>query len=83
MGTPTFHNTAEQPHSALNLRLLLVLFGIAVSTGLAIGAALAGAAGLMWLGIVLVLVGLIDLIVVLRRRRTRQRESPGNYSLFE
>jgi Family of unknown function (DUF6343) len=76
--------TVGHPYSALNLRLVLALFGAGVSTVLAV---LAELAGLRWLAIVLIVlavVAVVDMIVVLRRRAARHREQPERrFSLFE
>ncbi|MEV0730184.1 DUF6343 family protein [Polymorphospora sp. NPDC050346] len=76
--------THDRPYTALNLRLLLAGFGLAMSAVLAL---LAARSDVPWLAVVLALlaaVAAIDLVVVQRRRRARRREDPGgNYSLFE
>jgi membrane protein YdbS with pleckstrin-like domain len=76
--------TVGHPYSALNLRLVLALFGLVVCTVLAI---LAWWADLVWLAVVLAVlavVAVVDLVVIQRRRRARRREEPGaHHSLFE
>ncbi|KIH98027.1 hypothetical protein LP52_15920 [Streptomonospora alba] len=70
----------ERPYSALNLRLVLAALGIALCVGLG---ATAWAIDFTVLAIVLwalAVVGVIDIVVVLRRRRQR---GPGHDSLFE
>jgi uncharacterized membrane protein YqjE len=76
--------TGEGPRSALNLRLVLAIFGLVSCTGLA--------GLLLWLGyrvaaLVAALVGLtaiVDLVVIQRRRIRRRRAEPGvHHSLFE
>nr|WP_281425953.1 DUF6343 family protein [Polymorphospora rubra] len=81
---PGRRGTHDRPYTALNLRLLLAGFGLAMSTILAI---LAARSGVPWLAVVLgvlAVVAAVDLVVVQRRRRARRREDPqGRYSLFE
>ncbi|MFG2109060.1 MULTISPECIES: DUF6343 family protein [Micromonospora] len=71
-------------YSALNLRLVLALFGLVTMTVFAV---LAFAAGVTWLGVVcaiLAAVAVVDLVVIQRRRAARHREEPGaRHSLFE
>ncbi|SBT37842.1 DUF6343 family protein [Micromonospora auratinigra] len=70
--------------SALNLRLVLALFGLVSMTVFAV---VAFAADVPWLGVgcaVLAVVAVVDLIVIQRRRAARRREEPGvRHSLFE
>ncbi|GAB3061539.1 MULTISPECIES: DUF6343 family protein [Micromonospora] len=76
--------TVGHANSALNLRLVLALFGVVVMTVLAV---FAFAADLAWLGVVcaiLAVVAVVDLVVIQRRRAARRREEPGvRHSLFE
>ena len=75
--------TVGHPYSALNLRLVLAVFGFVTSTVLAV---LAWAAGLGWLAILLFALAataLVDMVVVELRRRARRREGGGRGSLFE
>ncbi|MEU4371267.1 DUF6343 family protein [Micromonospora chersina] len=71
-------------YSALNLRLVLALFGLVTMTVFAV---LAFAADVTWLGVVcaiLAVVAVVDLVVIQRRRAARHREEPGaRHSLFE
>ncbi|MEU9742283.1 DUF6343 family protein [Micromonospora chersina] len=71
-------------YSALNLRLVLALFGLVSMTLFAV---LAFAADVTWLGVVcaiLAAVAVVDLVVIQRRRAARHREEPGaRHSLFE
>lgn len=71
-------------YSALNLRLVLALFGLVSS---AVLAWLTARAGLRWLAVllaVLAVVAVVDLVVIQRRRAARKREQPGvRHSLFE
>lgn len=76
--------TIGQPYSALNLRLVLALFGAAICTVLAV---LSELVGLRWAAVVLIVlavVAVVDTVVVLRRRAARHREQPERrFSLFE
>ncbi|MGH3734819.1 MAG: DUF6343 family protein [Micromonosporaceae bacterium] len=75
--------TVGHAYSALNLRLLLALFGLVMC---AAGAALLfaiGRGGYAWLLVALALVALVDAIVVQRRRTARRRHHPSRRSLFE
>ncbi|MER7001959.1 hypothetical protein ABT297_02790 [Dactylosporangium sp. NPDC000555] len=75
--------TVGHPYSALNLRLVLALFGLVVGVGLGV---LALVAGLTWLAValfVLAATALVDTVVVVLRRRARFREGGGRGSLFE
>ncbi|MCP3781995.1 DUF6343 family protein [Micromonospora sp. A3M-1-15] len=71
-------------YSALNLRLVLALFGLVTMTVFAV---LAFAADVAWLGVVCAIfavVAVVDLVVIQRRRAARHREEPGaRHSLFE
>ena len=75
--------TVGHPYSALNLRLVLAVFGFFSS---AVLGALALAAGFTWLAVilwVLAATALVDSVVVELRRRARIREGGGRGSLFE
>ncbi|WP_433089959.1 hypothetical protein ACQP1P_10645 [Dactylosporangium sp. CA-052675] len=75
--------TFGHPYSALNLRLALAVFGLLTC---AVLGALALAAGLTWLGVILLVLAasaLVDAVVVELRRRARVREGGGRGSLFE
>jgi hypothetical protein len=76
--------TVGHPYSALNLRLVLALFGLVVCAVLAV---LAWRADFGWIAValaVLAVVAVVDLVVIQRRRRARRREEPGaHHSLFE
>jgi membrane protein implicated in regulation of membrane protease activity len=76
--------TVEHPYSALNLRLVLALFGAATCTVLAVLAALANLTWVAGVLIALAVVAAVDLVVVQRRRAARHREEPERrFSLFE
>lgn len=77
--------TVGHPYSALNLRLVLALFGL-VSCGVL--AVLAWRADVLVMAIVLAvlaLVALVDVMVILKRRAARRRAEPPSthHSLFE
>ncbi|MGB2569103.1 DUF6343 family protein [Micromonospora citrea] len=76
--------TVGHAYSALNLRLVLALFGLVSMTVFAV---LAFRAEVAWLGVacaVLAVVAAVDLVVIQRRRAARRREEPGTrHSLFE
>jgi Family of unknown function (DUF6343) len=76
--------TVGHPYSALNLRLALAVFGLAVCAALAV---LLWRAGFVVGGVILgalALTAVVDIVVVQRRRRARRREEPGRgHSLFE
>ena len=76
--------TVGHAYSALNLRLVLALFGLVTMTVFAI---LAFRVEVVWLGVVCALfavVAVVDLVVIQRRRAARHREEPGErHSLFE
>ncbi|HEX5740336.1 MAG TPA: DUF6343 family protein [Pilimelia sp.] len=80
---PGRRGTVGHPYSALNLRLLLAVFGLVVC---AAGAALAFRAGLPLSGALLTVaavVAVVDLTVIQARRRARRRADPDHHSLFE
>jgi uncharacterized membrane protein YqjE len=75
--------TVGHPYSALNLRLVLAVIGVLSC------AVLAGV--LFWLryrpvavvAALLAVAGLVDVVVIERRRRARRRVEGGHTSLFE
>ncbi|GAA3958507.1 hypothetical protein [Actinoplanes auranticolor] len=80
---PGRRGTIGKPYSALNLRLVLALFGLITS---AIFAVLLLRADLVLLGCLFVLLAVIaavDVVVVELRRRARRRAEGGGRSLFE
>ncbi|MEV0714981.1 DUF6343 family protein [Asanoa sp. NPDC050611] len=76
--------TVGHPYSALNLRLVLALFGLVV---FAVLTWLAAAADLLVLSVlcgIVVLTAIVDLAIIQHRRRARRRAEPGvHHSLFE
>ncbi|HEX6968674.1 MAG TPA: DUF6343 family protein [Micromonosporaceae bacterium] len=76
--------THDRPYSALNLRLVLALFGLVFSLLFAVLSADADLPVLTVIFIALAVVAVIDLVIVQRRRGARRREEPGaRPSLFE
>jgi len=76
--------TVGHPYSALNLRLLLALFGLVVFGVLTWLAARADLTVLAVICGIVALTALVDVVVVQLRRRARQRAEPGvHHSLFE
>lgn len=81
---PGARGSHGRPYSALNLRMLLALFGLVSCGVLAVLAARAGLAALAGLLAVLAAVAVVDIVVIQRRRAARRREQPGvRHSLFE
>jgi hypothetical protein len=80
---PDRRGTVGHPYSALNLRLVLALFGLITSTILAILLFRAGAAGFGWVPVLLAVIAVIDVVVVQVRRRARRRTDATDHSLFE
>ncbi|GIF53332.1 hypothetical protein DFJ67_4572 [Asanoa ferruginea] len=76
--------TVGHPYSALNLRLVLAVFGLVV---FAVLTWLSARADLMVLAVicgVVALTALADVVIVQLRRRARHRAQPGvHHSLFE
>lgn len=76
--------TSDRPYSALNLRLIFVIFGLLAAVVAAIAFWRAGLP--VWTIVVagiVALSALIDLVVVLARRRARRRVDPSRRSIFE
>ncbi len=81
---PGRRGTADQPYSALNLRLVLAIFGFVVCTALAVLLWRWGYEVPAWLLGAWALVAVVDIVVVQRRRRARHRAEGGRrHSLFE
>ncbi|GAA4068032.1 DUF6343 family protein [Nonomuraea soli] len=64
--------TGERPRSALGLRLVLAVFGLVITGVCAVIAASNGWVAAAILSVVLALVAAVDLVVVLRRRRSER-----------
>ena len=76
--------TVEKPFSALNLRLVLALFGLVVCTVLAVLLFRGGWIVPAWLLAAWALVAAVDAVVIQLRRRARRRaEGARGHSLFE
>lgn len=76
--------TVGHPYSALNLRLVLAIFGLVFFAGLAVGLFWAGLVTAAWISVALCAVAVVNIIVVQRRRLQREHREPGQHtSLFE
>ena len=81
---PSARGTVGHPYSALNLRLVLAIFGFVVFAVLTWLAARADILALAVICGVVVLTAIADIVVVQLRRRARHRAEPGvHHSLFE
>ncbi|OJF14099.1 hypothetical protein [Couchioplanes caeruleus] len=81
---PGRRGTVDKPYSALNLRLVLALFGVVVCTGLAVLLFRRGWTVPGWLLVAWAVVAAGDAVVVQLRRRARSRAEGGrHHSLFE
>lgn len=81
---PGRRGTVGEPYSALNLRLVLAIFGLVVCTGLALLLRHWGRAVPAWILAGWAVVALADIVVVQLRRRARRRAEGGReHSLFE
>jgi hypothetical protein len=80
---PGRRGTVDRPYSALNLRLVLALFGVVVCSVLAVVLWRAGWTVPGWLLAAWALVAAVDAVVVQLRRRARRRAGDGDHSLFE
>ncbi|MEV0589521.1 DUF6343 family protein [Nonomuraea sp. NPDC050310] len=65
-----FSPTEESPRSALGLRLVLAAFGVLAGGAAAVVAAGNGWTGLAWAMAAVAVIALVNLVVVLRRRRS-------------
>jgi hypothetical protein len=75
--------TVGHPYSALNLRLVLAIFGLVSCTVLAVLVARLGyPLGAVVLGL-FAAVAVVDIVVIQTRRRRRRRVEGGGHSLFE
>jgi predicted metal-binding membrane protein len=83
-GTSPEHGTPDSPRSALNLRLLLAVFGLVSCAVMAVLLVRAGLPVVGWILAGLAAVALVDIVVIQRRRIQRRRREPGvRRSLFE
>lgn len=79
---PGRRGTVGKPYSALNLRLVLAVFGLITSAAFAVLLLRAGIPVFGWLFVVLAVVAAVDMVVIQLRRRARDR-GDGDTSLFE
>jgi hypothetical protein len=85
-GTRPEKGTIGQPRSALNLRLLLALFGLVFCAAMAVVSFRGRLPVAGWAFAVLAVTALIDIVVIQRRRMQRRRMQGGpreRGSLFE
>jgi hypothetical protein len=75
--------TVGHPYSALNLRLVLALFGLVTSGSLAAVSWVFGYRILAVVLVVLAVTAAVDLVVIELRRRARRRAGEHHSSLFE
>jgi hypothetical protein len=81
---PGRRGTVGEPYSALNLRLVLAVFGFAICTGLALLLWQRGQTVPAWILAAWAAVAVVDIVVVQLRRRARGRaEGNRKHSLFE
>jgi hypothetical protein len=81
---PGRRGTVGEPYSALNLRLVLAVFGFVICAGLALLLWRRGHAVPAWILAGWAVVAVIDVVVVQLRRRARRRAEGGKkHSLFE
>lgn len=74
----------QRPQSALNLRLLLALFGLAFTIVLILVGFYFHNRALVVFGVILTVITIVDLVVILVRKRRRRRREPGvRHSMFE
>lgn len=76
--------TVGHPYSALNLRLALASFGLAVGAILAVVLGLIGQRVFAVIMMAVAVTAAVDLVILIRRRGRRRRQDPDRrYSLFE
>jgi hypothetical protein len=80
---PGRRGTVGEPYSALNLRLVLAVFGFLICTGLALLLWRWDQPVPAWFLAFWAVVAIIDIVVVQLRRRARRRTQGGGHSLFE
>ena len=81
---PGRRGTFDEPYSALNLRLILALFGLLVCTGLALLLWRWDRPVPAWILAAWAFAAFVDIVVVQLRRRARRRTEGGrDHSLFE
>jgi hypothetical protein len=80
---PGRRGTVEHPYSALNLRLVLAIFGFVVCAVLSFLLFRADQVIPAVILAILAVVALADLVVIQARRRSRRRAQGAGHSLFE
>jgi len=75
--------TVGRPYSALNLRLVLALFGLVSCAVFAVLLFRAGLVVWAWLFVGFAAVAAVDIVVIQLRRRARRRADDTGHSLFE
>ncbi|AEV83881.1 hypothetical protein ACWT_2560 [Actinoplanes sp. SE50] len=81
---PGRRGTVEEPYSPLNLRLVLAAFGMVVCAALSAILFRAGWTLPGWLLAAWAAVAAVDILVIQKRRRARNRAEQGRkHSLFE
>lgn len=80
---PGRRGTVGHPYSALNLRLVLAMLGALMSAALGVLCVWAGQPLAAWALLALTVVGVVDIGVILLRRRARRRVDGSPHSLFE
>jgi uncharacterized membrane protein len=80
---PGRRGTVGLPYSALNLRLLLAMFGLVTSVVFAVLMFRMGLEVFGWILVGLAVIGAIDVVVVQLRRRARRKLGDTDHSLFE
>jgi uncharacterized membrane protein len=79
---PGRRGTVGRPYSALNLRLVLALFGLVTSVVFAVLLFRADIVAFGWIFVALAVIAAVNAVVVQLRRRAR-RKTGGHHSLFE
>jgi hypothetical protein len=80
---PDRRGTVGHPYTALNLRLVLAIFGLVASAVLGLLVFRAGLPVLGWALVGLAVVAVVDLVVIALRLRARRRAGEDTSSLFE
>jgi hypothetical protein len=76
--------SSDRPQSALNLRLVLALFGLACTIALGVLAVRFANFALAVFAVVLGVITIVDIVVIsIRRRRRHRREPDVRHSMFE
>lgn len=80
---PHRRGTVGHPYSALNLRLVLALFGLVSSAVFAVLLFRTDLAAFGWFFVLLAVIAAVDLVIIQLRRRSRRRSGSDDGSLFE